>query len=320
MKCTFCGAELEEGTFFCTSCGNRIDNGSTASPIPEPQEFKDEEYSDDNMTTAFEAEDESEPSVSEDEDSISISLDEIVEEDEPSDNTDEELSQDISLGEEADDTAAEPSSESYYAPEEASEEYYDKGAQETFPSDSSSYSEEDNYETQIIDSVEDQNSAEVQDEVLPASVQDADELPVQVPAAVSPVPSGSSAKLSFAIVMLSAALFAICGFLFIDKLVSLTPSDSRASTIRIVSQSQDITVKPGTATEFYVDAEGTNLTYQWYVKKSGEQLWHLWKSHDSFKTNSKANESWDGMQVYCMIVDNNRTSAASEIITISIEK
>ena len=49
-------------------------------------------------------------------------------------------------------------------------------------------------------------------------------------------------------------------------------------------------------------------------------MWHVWKNHDMPKTASKANETWDGMQVYCMIVDNNRTSLASDIITITIEK
>ena len=142
----------------------------------------------------------------------------------------------------------------------------------------------------------------------------------QEPQSGGSVLSGSNAKMTLAVVLLSAALFAVCGFLFIDRILSLTPSDARASTIRIVSQSEDITVKPGTPTEFFVDAEGTNLTYQWYVKKRGDQMWHLWKSHDDYKITSTANESWDGMQVYCMIVDNNRTAIASEIVTVTIEK
>lgn len=132
--------------------------------------------------------------------------------------------------------------------------------------------------------------------------------------------SADAGKMMLAIVMLSATLLAAIGYLFIDKLLSIPHPDSRASTITIVSQSEDITVKAGTPTEFFVDAHGTNLTYQWYVKKSGEQLWHAWKNHDKPKTTSKSNESWDGMQVYCMIIDNNRTSLASEIITIKIEK
>ena len=79
-----------------------------------------------------------------------------------------------------------------------------------------------------------------------------------------------------------------------------------------------MTVKPGTVTEFFVDAEGTNLTYQWYVKKSGEQLWHLWKGHDNFKTTSKANESWDGMQVFCLFTDEYGNTASSGCATIYI--
>lgn len=127
-------------------------------------------------------------------------------------------------------------------------------------------------------------------------------------------------KMMLSIVMLSAALLAIIGFLFVDKLASLKSEDSSATTIRIISQSENITIKTDTPTEFYVNAEGTNLTYQWYVKKSGDKMWHIWKNHDKSKTSSKSNKTWDGMQVYCMITDNNRTSLPSEIITVTIEK
>ena len=139
-------------------------------------------------------------------------------------------------------------------------------------------------------------------------------------AAVSGSFSSGNARMSLAVIMLSAALLAITGFLFIDKLLANISSDKPATTIRIISQSEDIKVKAETNTEFFVDADGTNLSYQWYVRKNGEQMWHVWKNHNDCKTSGKANESWDGMQVYCMITDNNRTSVASEIITISIEK
>lgn len=130
----------------------------------------------------------------------------------------------------------------------------------------------------------------------------------------------SGGKLSAVIVMLAAALLALSGFLFIDRFLASHSAESRATTIRIISQSEDIHLKEGTPAEFFVDAEGTNLTFQWYYKKKGDQLWHLWRGHNKAKTSSDANKSWNGMQVYCMITDNNRTSVASEVVTITIEK
>ena len=99
-----------------------------------------------------------------------------------------------------------------------------------------------------------------------------------------------------AIIMLSAALLAVTGLYIID--LSLKENDNAV---------------------FYVEAEGLNLTYQWYYRKAGDEMWHLWKTHDKAKTKAVANKSWDGMQVYCTITDNNRNTVASDIATITVE-
>lgn len=127
-------------------------------------------------------------------------------------------------------------------------------------------------------------------------------------------------KMPIAVILFAAAALAIVGFLFVDRLFLSNSKDTRATTIRIISQSEDVTVAKNTPTEFFVDAQGTNLTYQWYYRKSGDQMWHIWKNHNMEKTQSVANESWNGMEVYCMITDNNRTAVASEVIRITIEK
>ena len=263
MKCPFCGVEIDDGSFFCTSCGNKL--------IESPAD-KDEN---DNLPEADNLTD------------LTICFDEIsnTETTATDDENGDALMEDVS--DESD--------------EEADEEAFDE-SDENQPENSEATEEEAN---------EDQESGQPEDEEI------SDELAVQEEQALT---SDANGRLSLAVILLSAALLAMIGFLLLDKVLSLTPADSRATTIQIVSQSEDVKIKAGTLTEFFVDARGTNLTYQWYVKKSGEQMWHVWKNHDMPKTASKANETWDGMQVYCMIVDNNRTSLASDIITITIEK
>ena len=264
MKCPFCGVEIDDGSFFCTSCGNKLIESPADSDendnLPEADNLTDlticfDEISDAETTATDDASvDIMEENVSTDEESFTISAEALDESD------------------------------------------------ESQPENSEATEEEAN---------EEQESGQPEGEEI------SDELAIQED---QPLTSDANGRLSLAVILLSAALLAMIGFLLLDKVLSLTPADSRATTIQIVSQSEDVKIKAGTLTEFFVDARGTNLTYQWYVKKSGEQMWHAWKNHDMPKTASKANETWDGMQVYCMIIDNNRTSLASDIITVTIEK
>ncbi len=127
-------------------------------------------------------------------------------------------------------------------------------------------------------------------------------------------------KTSLAIIILSAALFALAAFLFVDKLFLSNADTLRNSSIMIVSQPKDIVVREGAKVTFFVEANGDNLSYQWYYRKSGDKNWHVWNKHNQAKTNAIANNSWNDMQVYCTITDNNRTTVATDIVNITIEK
>ena len=105
-----------------------------------------------------------------------------------------------------------------------------------------------------------------------------------------------------------------------------TPVESTESTastepsFAIIRQPENMLFVPGSCITLSLKAQGTGLQYQWYYRKSGDQMWHIWKNHTKSTTKSTANSSWDGMEVYCTITDNNRTTVASDIITITIEK
>ena len=103
-------------------------------------------------------------------------------------------------------------------------------------------------------------------------------------------------------------------------------SDSQSATIRlggmpvIMTQPADVTVDSGKEVSFTVKAEGSNLQYQWYFKKSGASGWSVWKSHTSATTTARANDTWDGMQVYCVVTDGIGRTVSSGSATVKLNQ
>ena len=103
-------------------------------------------------------------------------------------------------------------------------------------------------------------------------------------------------------------------------------SDSQSATIRlggmpvIMTQPADVTVDSGKEVSFTVKAEGSNLQYQWYFKKSGASSWSIWKSHTSATTTARANDTWDGMQVYCVVTDGIGRTVSSGSATVKLNQ
>lgn len=263
MICKNCGAEIEDGSYFCTCCGERTDSDGEEMIYSGETEMLDDSAD------------------------LTVPLNDAEEFGDPFND-------------------AVPVSE---------ETAYDETSEPTAPTEA----DEDNGElTEADEETAEDEAADAQD--VPEAEETADVLPAEKKTSAVARFTQNNAGMTTAVLILSVALLAVIGFLLIDKLFALNASSARASTIRIISQSEDVSVKAGTPTKFFVDAEGTNLTYQWYIKKSGDQMWIIWKNHDKAETSAKANDSWDGMQVYCMITDNNRTALASDIITITIVK
>ncbi len=88
--------------------------------------------------------------------------------------------------------------------------------------------------------------------------------------------------------------------------------------LSVTAQPQDIATEANKTVSFSVKATGTGLTYQWYYKKEGAAAWSLWKGHTTPTTKAVSNESWNGMQVYCLVKDSLGNKATSRAAKITI--
>ena len=72
---------------------------------------------------------------------------------------------------------------------------------------------------------------------------------------------------------------------------------------RITSQPQSRTVKKGSAITVSLKATGTGLQYQWYFKKKTQTAWTLWNGRTHASETVTPNDTWDGIQLYCLVKD-----------------
>ena len=102
---------------------------------------------------------------------------------------------------------------------------------------------------------------------------------------------------------------------------SVTIHYSYGSTpLSITSHPADVTAKAGDSVSFSVKAEGEGLTYQWYYKKAGQTAWNKWGTRTTATTTATANDTWNGMQVYCKVTDKDGKTSDSNPATITIQR
>ena len=78
-----------------------------------------------------------------------------------------------------------------------------------------------------------------------------------------------------------------------------------------VSLGQTITVS--------LKATGDGLTYQWYFKKAGQTSFSKWNNRTNASETVTPNDTWDGIQLYCVVKDGAGNSVKSDTITISVK-
>lgn len=101
---------------------------------------------------------------------------------------------------------------------------------------------------------------------------------------------------------------------------SKTATVSVKIPLSITSQPASVTVKSGTTVKFTVKARGKDLTYQWYYKKAGASSWSIWKGHTTATTSAKANDTWNGMQVRCAVIDSSGNKVSSRAAVVTLKK
>ena len=103
-----------------------------------------------------------------------------------------------------------------------------------------------------------------------------------------------------------------------------TTAVSNPATITIIQaptitqQPKNIAVYSGSTATFTVKATGSGtLRYQWYIKKSGG-TWKAWSGHTTASTSAASNDTWNNMQVRCVVTDNNgSTTSSAATVTIA---
>ena len=86
--------------------------------------------------------------------------------------------------------------------------------------------------------------------------------------------------------------------------------------LKITAQPQSRTIRKGSSMTLSVRATGTGLRYQWYFKKKGQTAWTLWKGRTGASETVTPNDTWDGIQLYCLIRDISGASVKSGAATI----
>ncbi len=91
-----------------------------------------------------------------------------------------------------------------------------------------------------------------------------------------------------------------------------------ATELKILTQPSNVTAKLGSNVSFTVKAQGDGLKYQWYYMKAGAPSWTQWGSRTTATTTATANESWDGMRVYCKVMDKYGKTVKSNPATVTV--
>ena len=86
--------------------------------------------------------------------------------------------------------------------------------------------------------------------------------------------------------------------------------------ITVQPRSQYITLgKPLTIS---VEAEGSELCYQWYYRKKGQSEFSVWNGRTNATETVTPNATWDGIQLYCRVTDGNGNSVKSNVATVTV--
>ena len=85
----------------------------------------------------------------------------------------------------------------------------------------------------------------------------------------------------------------------------------------VITQPSSVNTNCNTPVSFTFKVRSQNVTYQWYIKKSGG-TWKVWNGHTTASTSATANDTWNNMQVRCVVTDNyGSTTSSAATVTIA---
>ena len=90
------------------------------------------------------------------------------------------------------------------------------------------------------------------------------------------------------------------------------------SGLEITQQPTDKTVILGDSVTLSLKANGSGVTYQWYFKKAGQDLFSVWNNRTHASETVTPNATWNGIQLYCIVKDTGGNSIKSNTITVKI--
>ena len=103
-----------------------------------------------------------------------------------------------------------------------------------------------------------------------------------------------------------------------DSVVSDAAALSLNSSLRILSQPQNASVRAGTGVTFTVEAEGDNLSYQWQMKSTGSGWVNMGAASARNTFTVFADDTMNGYQYRCRVTDPYGNSEVSDAATLTL--
>ena len=88
--------------------------------------------------------------------------------------------------------------------------------------------------------------------------------------------------------------------------------------LKITTQPVNKSVKLGNSVTVSLSAQGSGLSYQWYYKKSGQSSFSAWNGRTHASETCKPNETWNGIQLYCLVKDAFGKNVRSNTVTVTV--
>lgn len=95
---------------------------------------------------------------------------------------------------------------------------------------------------------------------------------------------------------------------------------SEVTVLSIVKQPTDLTVPEKSDLTIRIRAAGVGLKYQWYYKKADQGEFSEWIGRTGSTETVTPNDTWDGIQLRCVVSDEFGDSLTSDTATITIDR